>query len=192
MASDDHVDGQGPSGTGANTSTSAAASPFHRPDGHLPAMLGRYRVLHLIGEGGMGAVYKVEQDRPHRVVALKVIKPGLASPDLLRRFERESEVLARLHHPGIAQIYEAGTADAGFGPQPYFAMEFISGAPLHRLRRARTGLDTRQRLELIARVCDAVEHAHQRGHHPSRPEARQHPGGRMQGNRRSSTSASRG
>ena len=79
MASDDHVDGQGPSGTGAKTSTSAAASPFHRPDGHLPAMLGRYRVLHLIGEGGMGAVYEAEQDRPHRVVALKVIRPGLAS-----------------------------------------------------------------------------------------------------------------
>jgi tetratricopeptide (TPR) repeat protein/tRNA A-37 threonylcarbamoyl transferase component Bud32 len=125
-------------------------------------MLGRYRVLHLIGEGGMGAVYKVEQERPHRVVALKVIKPGLASDDLLRRFERESEMLARLHHPGIAQIFEAGTADAGSGAQPYFAMEFISGAPLIDFASAH-GLDTRQRLELIARVCDAVEHAHQRG-----------------------------
>ena len=110
----------------------------------------------------MGAVYKVEQDRPHRVVALKVIKPGLASDDLLRRFERESEMLARLHHPGIAQIFEAGTADAGSGPQPYFAMEFISGAPLIDFASAHE-LDTGQRLELIARVCDAVEHAHQRG-----------------------------
>ncbi len=95
-------------------------------------------------------------------MALKVIKPGLAGPELLRRFERESEVLARLHHPGIAQIYEAGTADAGFGPQPYFAMEFIDGASL-RAYAERHRLGTRQRLELMAKVCDAVEHAHQRG-----------------------------
>jgi len=126
------------------------------------AMVGRYRILRLVGEGGMGAVYEAEQDKPRRTVALKLIKPGLASPEVLRRFERESQALGRLQHPGIAQIYEAGAADSGFGPQPYFAMEFIRGenlreyAALHRL-------DIRQRLELMAKICDAVQHAHQRG-----------------------------
>ena len=78
--------------------------------------VGRYRIVRLIGEGGMGAVYEAEQDQPRRTVALKVIKPGLASPELLRRFEQEAQALGRLQHPGIAQIYEAGTADTGFGP----------------------------------------------------------------------------
>jgi tetratricopeptide (TPR) repeat protein/predicted Ser/Thr protein kinase len=143
-------------------SASAGVVPPQRTERRIPTTLGRYRVLHLVGEGGMGVVYKVEQDRPHRVVALKVIKPGLASPELLRRFERESEVLARLQHPGIAQIYEVGTADAGFGLQPYFAMEFIDGAPLRDYAQLHR-LSSRQRLELMARVADAVEHAHQRG-----------------------------
>jgi tetratricopeptide (TPR) repeat protein/tRNA A-37 threonylcarbamoyl transferase component Bud32 len=146
----------------ARTTTGDGEVLPHQSGRRIPASLGRYRVLHLVGEGGMGAVYKVEQDRPHRVVALKVIKPGLATPELLRRFERESEVLARLHHPGIAQIYEVGTADAGYGLQPYFAMEFITGAPL-RGYAERQRLNVSQRLELMARVCDAVEHAHRRG-----------------------------
>src|SRR5215468_2983482 len=79
--------------------------------------IARYRVVRLIGEGGMGAVYEAEQDHPRRTVALKVIKPGLTSAELLRRFERESQALGRLQHPGIAQIYEAGTANTGFGAQ---------------------------------------------------------------------------
>ncbi len=128
----------------------------------IPASVGRYRILRVLGEGGMGVVYEAEQDQPRRVVALKVIKPGLAGSEFLRRFERESEALARLHHAGIAQIYEAGTADTGFGPQPYFAMEFIRGAPLREYAQSHH-LNTRQRLELVAKVCDAVEHAHQRG-----------------------------
>src|SRR5262249_37342222 len=84
--------------------------------------VGRYRVLRLIAEGGMGAVYEAEQDDPRRPVALKIIRPGLASPALLARFRHEAEILGRLHHPGIAQIYEAGVAEDG---QPFFAMEFI-------------------------------------------------------------------
>src|SRR5579864_7400549 len=96
----------------------------------LPANIGRYRVLRLLGEGGMGAVYEAEQEHPLRTVALKVIKPGLVSPELLRRFEHEARALGRLQHPGIAQIYEAGTAETGFGPQQYFAMEFIRGQSL--------------------------------------------------------------
>lgn len=128
----------------------------------LPEAVGSYRVLRLVGEGGMGTVYEAEQDHPRRTVALKVIRPGLTSPELLRRFERESQALGRLQHPGIAQIYEAGTADTGFGPQPYFAMEFIRGERLREYADAHQ-LTTRQRLELFARICDAVEHAHQRG-----------------------------
>jgi hypothetical protein len=86
----------------------------------LPAAIGRYRILRLLGEGGMAVVYEAEQEQPRRTVALKVIKPGLAV-ESLRRFEQESQVLGQLQHPGIAQIYEAGTADTEFVPQPYFA-----------------------------------------------------------------------
>jgi tetratricopeptide (TPR) repeat protein/tRNA A-37 threonylcarbamoyl transferase component Bud32 len=126
------------------------------------ARCGRYRLLRLIGRGGMGAVYEAEQDSPRRIVALKVIKPGLASEELARRFSQESQALGRLQHPGIAQIYESGALDTEFGSQPYFAMEFIRGEPLDRYTESH-GLDTRQRLELMARVCEAVHHAHQRG-----------------------------
>jgi tetratricopeptide (TPR) repeat protein len=127
----------------------------------LPTAIARYRIIRMVGEGGMGAVYEAEQEQPCRTVALKVIKAGLAAPALLRRFEQESQALGRLQHPGIAQIYEAGTADSGFGPQPYFAMEFIRGESLLRYAEAYQ-LSTRQRLELMAKVCDAVQHAHQR------------------------------
>jgi tetratricopeptide (TPR) repeat protein len=110
----------------------------------------------------MGAVYEAEQEQPQRTVALKVIKPGLASPELLRRFAQESQALGRLQHPGIAQIYDAGTADTGYGPQPYFAMEFIRGESLRDYVETHR-LNTRRRLELVVKVCDAVHHAHQRG-----------------------------
>ena len=124
--------------------------------------VGRYKITRLIGEGGMGAVYEAEQDQPRRSVALKIIKPGLASPELLRRFAQESQALGRLQHPGIAQIYDAGTADTGYGPQPYFAMEFIRGEGLREYAESHH-LNTRQRLEIVVKVCDAVHHAHQRG-----------------------------
>lgn len=127
-----------------------------------PATIGRYRIVRLLGEGGMGAVYEAEQEEPRRTVAVKMIKLGFAGTDQLRRFRQESQALARLQHPGIAQIYESNTADTGFGPQPYFAMEFIRGAPLTR-HAERHRLNTRERLELMIRICDAVQHAHQRG-----------------------------
>jgi hypothetical protein len=132
------------------------------PATSTPPTIGRYRILRLIGEGGMGAVYEAEQDQPRRTVALKVIKPGLAGPELLRRFAQESQALGRLQHPGIAQIYDAGTADTGYGSQPYFAMEFIRGQALSAYADERR-LDGRRRLELMVKVCDAVHHAHQRG-----------------------------
>ncbi len=127
-----------------------------------PAAIGRYRIIRLLGEGGMGTVYEAEQEEPRRIVALKVIKLGLATPDRLRRFRQESHALARLQHPGIAQIYESSTADTGFGPQPYFAMELIRGLPLKQYADVHQ-LDTRQKLALMAKVCEAVHHAHQRG-----------------------------
>jgi WD40 repeat protein len=107
----------------------------------------------------MGAVYEAEQDSPRRAVALKVVRAGLASPALLKRFTHEAQILGRLHHPGIAQIYEAGLADDG---QPFFAMEFLRGLPLDEYAR-RHGLDLSARVGLLARVCDAVQHAHDNG-----------------------------
>ena len=123
---------------------------------------GSFRPMRLLGRGGMGSVYEAEQDSPRRTVALKVIHPGLTSPDLVRRFELESHALGRLQHPGIAQIYEAGTADTGFGAQPYFAMELVRGETLSEYVQSHQ-LTTRERLELMRRVCEAVHHAHQRG-----------------------------
>src|SRR5262249_38611838 len=115
-----------------------------------------------IAEGGMGIVYEAEQEQPRRTVAVKVIKPGLATPALLHRFELEAEALGRLQHPGIAQIYEAGTADIGFGSQPYFAMEFIRGRSPREYAEDRR-LNTKERLEIVAKIAAAVQHAHQRG-----------------------------
>lgn len=128
----------------------------------VPASIGRYQISRIVGEGGMGVVYEAIQDSPRRTVALKVIRSGYASPSLLRRFEHESQLLGRLQHPGIAQIFEAGTANAGRGPQPYFAMEFIRGRSLVRFAEGNR-LGTRARLELMGKICDAVHYAHQRG-----------------------------
>jgi non-specific serine/threonine protein kinase/serine/threonine-protein kinase len=124
--------------------------------------IGRYRVVRVLGEGGMGTVYLAEQNKPRRSVALKVIRPGVASASVLARFEQEAQVLARLQHPGIAQIFDAGTADTGEGIQPYFVMEYIRGRPLIEHAEVHR-LGTRQRLELLAKICDAVQHAHQKG-----------------------------
>ena len=149
------------SGSSNDTPTlSLGALPVDHPSSH--SCIGRYRIIRLLGEGGMGAVYEAEQDQPRRRVALKLIRGALASAELLRRFEQESQALGRLHHPGIAQIYEAGSAEAGFGIQPFFAMELIDGQPLVDFANGhRLGL--RQRLQLMIQVCDAVQHAHQRG-----------------------------
>jgi WD40 repeat protein len=146
----------------------------HDGDGHLdlpPPNIPRYRVVRLLGVGGMGAVYEAEQDTPRRMVALKVIRPGLATRRVLRRFRDEAEALGRLQHPGIAQIYEFGTTEplaAGHPPQPYFAMEMVRGpdgrqAPTVTEYAANHHLSVRQRLDLLARVADAVHYAHQKG-----------------------------
>lgn len=128
----------------------------------LPEKIGSYRIIRLLGEGGMGSVFEAEQEQPRRTVALKVIRPGLLTAQMLQRFDRESHALARLQHPGIARIYEAGTADYGWGSQPYFAMEFIDGVALDSYADLHQ-LDARQRLGLMIQVCEAVDHAHRRG-----------------------------
>jgi tetratricopeptide (TPR) repeat protein len=128
----------------------------------MPERIGQFKILSKIGEGGMGTVYEAEQDSPRRIVALKVIRAGFASPAKLRRFALESQVVGRLQHPGIAQVYQAGTANTDSGEQPYFAMEFVRGLDLRNYVRHKQ-LGTRELLDLLARVCDAVHHAHHNG-----------------------------
>ena len=126
----------------------------------VPEKIGRYTIQRVIASGGMGTVYEAEQEHPRRTVAVKVMRTGLASRSALRRFEYESQLLARLRHAGIAQVFEAGTHDDGTGPVPYFVMEFVPDArPITEFAQA-NDLTTRERLELFARVCDAVEHGH--------------------------------
>lgn len=162
LARDDQADGllrSDADGVQAAASIHVAGKQEGAP---LPKQVGPYRVLSLLGEGGMGRVFLAEQDRPRRQVALKVLRPGMTHGKNLQRFEQEAQLLGRLQHPGIAQVFEAGTFDHGENPQPFFAMEWIKGTPLgHHARENR--LDIRQRLELLARICDAVQHAHEQG-----------------------------
>ena len=97
-----------------------------------------------------------------RLVALKVIRPDFVLPELIWRFARESEVLGRLQHPGIAQIYEAGTSEGPYGPQSFFAMELVRGQTLTDYAQSHS-LPLNERLELFARICEAVHYAHQQG-----------------------------
>ena len=117
----------------------------------------------VIGEGGMGRVYLARQLRPDRAVAVKLLKPGMLSAGGLRRFERESQVLASLQHPGIAHIHSFGTFSAAGTESPYIVMEYIDGAkPVTEYAEDR-GLTSRERLQLFREVCNAVSHAHSRG-----------------------------
>ena len=111
----------------------------------------------------MGTVYEAVQENPRRTVAIKVMKQGVASRSALRRFEYESQILGRLQHPCIAQIYEAGTHDDGTGKVPFFAMECIPNAKHITDYAQRNKLGTRERLELFARTCDGVHYGHQKG-----------------------------
>ncbi|MEM1186522.1 MAG: protein kinase [Planctomycetota bacterium] len=123
-------------------------------------VVGPYRIVEMIGEGGFGAVFQAEQSEPvRRTVALKVAKPGVASPALLSRFEAEKQVVAMMNHPGIARLYDAGETPQGL---PYFAMELVPGLDIVRYCD-RAGLDIEARLRLFIDVCSAITHAHQRG-----------------------------
>ena len=121
---------------------------------------GRYTLVEVIGEGGMGSVYRAEQTKPvKRQVALKLIKAGMDSRAVLARFDAERQALALMDHPNIARVYDGGTTDTG---QPFFVMELVNGVPITQYcDRAR--LPIRARLELFVLVCHAVQHAHQKG-----------------------------
>jgi non-specific serine/threonine protein kinase/serine/threonine-protein kinase len=122
--------------------------------------VGPYQLTEILGEGGMGVVYRAEQLQPvRRTVAVKVIRFGLQSREVIARFELERQALAMMDHPGIAKLYDAGMTEDG---RPYFAMEEVSGPDL-TVFADRNSLSVNERIELFHRVCRAVEHAHQRG-----------------------------
>ena len=125
-----------------------------------PTRIGRYRILAVLGEGGMGVVYVGEQSEPiKRKVALKIIKLGMDSKEVLRRFELERQSLAVMSHPCIASVFDAGTTDAG---QPYFVMELVEGQPLTRYCDEHR-LTLKERINVFQQVCQGVQHAHQKG-----------------------------
>lgn len=164
---------RGPASDGAPGSTTADAGS-EGADGTLApgARVGRYTIVRVLGVGGMGVVYEAQQDSPRRAVALKLIRSELVTRSMARRFRREAAALALLQHPAIAQIYDAGAigaggsdaAESGAGPvgRPFIAMEMVRGVTLAEFARAGT-LSARGKLALAARICDAVQHAHQRG-----------------------------
>lgn len=123
-----------------------------------------YRLLGVLGEGGMGTVYEAQQAHPPRRVAFKVVRHGSSSVDSIKRLRLEAQLLGRLQHSGIAHVYEAGTMrwPGSERELPFFAMELVRGRPLQDYVERR-GLEVNEVLELVARVCDAVHHAHQRG-----------------------------
>ncbi len=130
------------------------------PSKSLGTQIGHYRLKERLGEGGMGSVYVADQTEPvRRTVALKIIKPGMDSQEVIRRFESERQALARMAHPHIAKILDGGTTSTGM---PYFVMELIEGVPITEFCD-REKLNLRERLELFRTVCLTVQHAHQKG-----------------------------
>ncbi len=128
----------------------------------LPDRIADFRILSVLGSGGMGVVYRAEQANPPRQVALKVLAPGLGDAASRSRFALEAEALGRLQHPGIAQILQAGTYTSPAGEQPFLAMELIDGEALPDWA-ARTRPGPRAALQLLIEICAAVQHAHQKG-----------------------------
>jgi serine/threonine protein kinase len=124
------------------------------------AQIGPYKLLQQIGEGGMGVVFMAEQTEPiQRTVALKIIKPGMDTRQVIARFEAERQAVAMMDHPNIAKVLDAGTTDSG---RPYFVMELVKGVPITKYCDDKH-LPLRARLELFVQVCQAVQHAHQKG-----------------------------
>jgi hypothetical protein len=137
-----------------------------QPDGAPARVPAHYRIIGVLGEGGMATVYEAEQVHPRRRVAIKVIRAGLFSAELRRRFEYEAHILAQLQHPGIAQLYEAETRADHLAGHPgvhcYLSMELVRGLPIDE-HAARHNLDVFARLKLFLRVFEAVEYAHRKG-----------------------------
>ncbi len=123
-------------------------------------VIGPYKLLQLIGEGGMGVVFMAEQTEPiQRTVALKIIKPGMDTRQVIARFEAERQAVAMMEHPNITRVIDAGATETG---RPYFVMELVKGVPITRYCDENR-LPLRERLELFVEVCQAVQHAHQKG-----------------------------
>ncbi len=147
-------DGETPTVPGAHGETSPAAGGEH------PSHIGCYRIVRVLGEGGMGTVYEaIESAEIERPVALKLIKLGMQSVDVVQRFERERQALAMMDHVGIAKVHTCGTTATG---QPFFVMELVRGVPL-ALYCERSRLSLRKRLRVVRQLCAAVHHAHQKG-----------------------------
>src|SRR6266550_1123045 len=122
--------------------------------------IGRYKLLQQIGEGGYGVVFVAEQEKPiHRHVALKVVKPGMDTKSVIARFEAERQALALMDHPNISHVFDAGATESG---RPYFVMELVDGVKITDYCD-RHSLPINARLNLFAQVCDAIQHAHQKG-----------------------------
>ena len=137
------------------------AAAFPRPIAEQPGtIIGRYKLLEMIAEGGMGIVYMAEQREPvRRKVALKIIKPGMDTREVIARFEAERQALAMMDHPNIAKVFDAGETESG---RSYFVMELVHGIPLTDYCD-QNELTIRERLELFVQVCQTVHHAHQKG-----------------------------
>jgi serine/threonine protein kinase len=150
---------EAPPGTSAFEPDPAPAGGGAAPQG-VGTVIGPYKLVQEIGEGGMGTVYLAQQTEPvKRLVALKVIKPGMDSRQVIARFEAERQALALMDHPNIAKVLDGGTTESG---RPYFVMELVKGVPITRYCDEHR-LTPRQRLELFVPVCQAVQHAHQKG-----------------------------
>lgn len=150
---DDHVVDRPP----VSNATDATSIDQHKS---LGTMIGPYRLMEQIGEGGFGLVFVAQQEQPvKRRVALKIIKPGTGSQEVIARFEAERQAVAMMDHPNIAQVFDAGVTDDG---RPYFVMELVRGLPITDFAD-RSGMSLRGRLELFIDVCSAVHHAHQKG-----------------------------
>ena len=131
-----------------------------RPREHTGSIIGNYKLLQEIGDGGFGAVYMAEQQKPvKRRVALKIIKPGMDTREIVARFEAERQALALMEHPNIAQVFDGGTTGT---ERPYFVMELVKGIPITEFCD-KNKLSTSQRLDLFQDVCAAIQHAHQKG-----------------------------
>ena len=123
-------------------------------------VIGPYKLLQQIGEGGMGVVFMAKQAQPlQRTVAMKIIKPGMDTRQVIARFEAERQALAMMDHPNIARVFDAGTTESG---RPYFVMELVKGVPITEYCDE-CNLTPRERLELFVSVCQAIQHAHQKG-----------------------------
>ena len=147
-----------------NTTQDKTSIPKLDPiDSMIGQKIGSCTIKSILGSGGMGTVYEAVQENPRRRVALKMIKSGVTSRSAIRRFEFESQTLARLKHSGVAQIYEAGTHDDGSGGLPYFIMEYIPNAKTLTEYVNDNNLDINGKLKLFIDICNAVQHGHLKG-----------------------------